>query len=297
MTEKQKETAELLKVFLSYSWRNSAERFALGKTLENLENCQFIYDRKHIAPGACIHQTISKLIEECDCIIVLITKDSLSSFEVRDELTRAHALAKHIVPIVEVGIETDSLPWLIRDLRQIRYDTLDFDSVVRNIEEYLKELKPLRKSSPIGFTAIPYLDSEAGNEALAIAEKFLLRIGVLVPKKGQPEPAQLEVSDHYRIMVELAFKDFLSRKEMANQNKFQLLTAARAFVLLGEITEAGMKSVPIDNLYICQEVISRYHNFEGFMAAESIKSNWNEMFNAVESKAKNKAEYGDEERT
>ncbi len=123
--------------FLSYSWKNSAERVALGKAISSNPNHSAIYDKKDIPIGHDIHRTISELLETCDCFIVVLTEESINSHEVRDELVRAHSLKKLIIPIVQSGIKMENLPWFIREQNQIRYDQEHFDRVIEDVEKTL----------------------------------------------------------------------------------------------------------------------------------------------------------------
>lgn len=122
------------KVMLSYSWQNSAERVALSKHLDSIDGVTVLFDKKDIAIGSQVHQTISDLLTEADCLVVLLTKQAVSSKEVLDEVTRAHERSKHIVPIVADDVAVDLLPWFLREINFVKYSPSDFDGVVSATE-------------------------------------------------------------------------------------------------------------------------------------------------------------------
>jgi|GEM_PF-7043261 hypothetical protein len=132
------------KVFISYSWSNSAERRAMISELNKLERVKVLVDKDQISPGMKIHQRISEIIDDSDCIIALLTKHGISSKEVFDEIVRAHERKKDIIPVVEEDVNISELPWYLRDTLYIKYDKRDFDST---LEYILKAIK--QKASPL----------------------------------------------------------------------------------------------------------------------------------------------------
>ena len=126
------------KVFVSYSWKNSAERRALSAEIKQLKNVELIIDKEQILPGQPVHTTISELLDKANCVVVSLTEDGLSSKEVLDEISRAHDRGKDLIPIVAKDTDMSSLPWYIRDLNWISYDDRDFDSVLQTIIAAIK---------------------------------------------------------------------------------------------------------------------------------------------------------------
>ena len=132
------------KIFLSYSWSNSAERRALTSEIAKLESVEALVDREFIQVGDAVHQRILEMIDAADCIIVLLTAEGLQSQEVLDEISRAHDRKKLIIPVVAEGIELKALPWYIRDLNWIQYNQRNFDDVVEKIINTIK-----RRANPL----------------------------------------------------------------------------------------------------------------------------------------------------
>jgi len=128
------------KVFISYSWENSAERRALEAELSKDDSVELIVDRKKIKPGDPIHHNISKMIVDAECIVVFLTKEGLESVEVRDELSRCHDRGKKIIPVVMKDIDLKSLPWYLRDINFIEYDNKNFDAVLDRLKIAIFEL-------------------------------------------------------------------------------------------------------------------------------------------------------------
>jgi len=132
------------KVFISYSRTNSAERCALVCELSKIK-LDPLYDKGEISPGTGIHEKISELIDQADCVVTMLTEDGLKSREVREELTRAHERHKKIIPIVDRQQLTKfPLSSFLQDVDHIPYNRKDFDSVITalipklTLEHYLK---------------------------------------------------------------------------------------------------------------------------------------------------------------
>lgn len=121
------------KVFLSYSWSNSAERRALVNEIKQIKSVEVLVDKLEIQPGDSIHTSISHMINRADCVVVLLTEEGLQSHEVLDEISRAHERGKLIVPVVSEKIRIESLPWYMRDINFIKYDERNFDQVVETV--------------------------------------------------------------------------------------------------------------------------------------------------------------------
>lgn len=121
------------KVFVSYSWSNSAERRALESELSRVTGIVLLVDRQFIKPGDKIHERIGVMIDASDCIVVLLTPEGLRSVEVRDELSRCHERGKRIVPVVTDGTNMSGLPWYLRDIHFINYREREFDRVVEEV--------------------------------------------------------------------------------------------------------------------------------------------------------------------
>lgn len=134
------------KVFVSYSWSNSAERRALKSELSTLENVSVLVDKDSIKLGDQIHSIVNEMIDAADCVIVFLTREGLGSHEVRDEISRTHDRKKLLIPVVQSDTPLEELPWYIRDVNYIRYDSRNFDEVIDSVRARIDELaNPLRQ--------------------------------------------------------------------------------------------------------------------------------------------------------
>jgi TIR domain len=135
------------KVFLSYSWANSAERRALQLELQSIKSVQVLVDASGIQPGDAIHERVAQMIASADCVIVFLTAEGLQSRQVLDELSRCHDRRKFIVPVVAEGTTMESLPWHIRDLHWIKYNN-------RNLMTWCASLPPPLRYAPTHLTTL-----------------------------------------------------------------------------------------------------------------------------------------------
>ncbi len=127
------------RVFMSYSWANSAERFALEAEISKIHSIDLIVDAGNIGPGDEIHKRIDELLAATDCVIAFLTEEGLRSHEVLDELVRVHDRGKFIIPIVGEGTSLETLPWFLRDRNFISYNGRNFDQVAETVINALIE--------------------------------------------------------------------------------------------------------------------------------------------------------------
>ncbi len=175
------------KVFLSYSWSNSAERHALAKAISEIPNVMPLVDKEFIQPGDSVHDSISNAIDDADCLVVLLTREGLKSREVLDEIGRAHERKKLIIPVVAEKTPLEKLPWYLRDLNWITYGDRNFDQVLEAIMKTIsRRANPLegidlRKMPSTLVNAIQagarFLDvppsSESGGYKTSFADEYL----------------------------------------------------------------------------------------------------------------------------
>ena len=121
------------RVFISYSWFNSAERRAIVAELERVRSIEVLVDTHALLPGDAIHAGLESMIDTTDCVIVFFTERGLASGEVLKEVSLAHQKGKLIIPIVAKGLHLDDLPGYLRDVSAIVYDERLFDRVVDEI--------------------------------------------------------------------------------------------------------------------------------------------------------------------
>lgn len=128
------------KVFVSYSWSNSAERRALSSEISDIEGVEVLVDRDFIRPGDPIHERVNRMITDADCVVVLLTEEGLKSTEVLDEISRVHDRGKLIIPVVAESTTLEMLPWYVRDLLSLPYNERNFDEVIDKVVERVRTL-------------------------------------------------------------------------------------------------------------------------------------------------------------
>ena len=103
--------------FLSYSRKNKDFALKLQKDLrENQVECWI--DTRDISAGKIWDREIEEAIQSCDSLILILSKDSVESDNVLDEVYHALGIGKNIIPIM---IEDCKVPY-----RLSRYQNIDF---------------------------------------------------------------------------------------------------------------------------------------------------------------------------
>lgn len=187
-----------IKIFISYSWKNSSDRTAIAKSLGEIKDIEVYYDKSHIKKGKNIHSEISDILDKSHIVIALLTGSSVTSVEVRDELVRANERGLIILPIVDADVKDVDIPFFLRDVNQIRYLPDQFDSVLDAVVIAIQKLrveiwKPsIAKCTRNIFKHLDRFDDlpafrkdlaqdllqEADKEILAVTQNYSLDIGV-----------------------------------------------------------------------------------------------------------------------
>jgi hypothetical protein len=110
-----------IKVFISYSWQNMLTRDKLVSKLKDAQHSPQ-WDQNNISVGDHLHYGILRMLEESDVVVACLTRESVDSTAVHEELTRAHHQYMKIYPIVETSIVT-KLPWFLDSDSQLRYSS------------------------------------------------------------------------------------------------------------------------------------------------------------------------------
>ncbi len=135
-----------LKVFLSYSQRNQDLAYAImlstkdqiSKKPEFNYELKFLYDEDRFIEGDNIYEGILNALDEADCILAILTEDSLQSPYVIEELTRAHDRRLEIIAILENENLKDKVPWFLKDTKFILKKDLTSFQIAKNVVEVLK---------------------------------------------------------------------------------------------------------------------------------------------------------------
>ncbi len=127
-----------LNVFLSHSCHNHDEIKKIAKFLES-HGIICWKDLTEIRSGQRIHDRISAGLDQADCLIVLITKESVNSDEVLEEVLRARLRSKRIFYLIDSSrSRTDVSRLFSRGAWQDNPNTEDMTNTddVSNIIEY-----------------------------------------------------------------------------------------------------------------------------------------------------------------
>ena len=128
------ESAEKFDCFISYSSKDESEAMSLVQRLENRGLICWIALRD-IRPGAIYSDEIVAGINSCKYLIVLISKDSLKSQYVKNEVNIAADLNKLIYPVKLIDIEIDGgLRFYLSANQEVRLFDKTSDQVERLIE-------------------------------------------------------------------------------------------------------------------------------------------------------------------
>jgi hypothetical protein len=129
-------------VFLSYSWQNNLHRATLLRALESLEGVEVKHDRENVRFGEPIWRKIRSLLDISDCVVPILTEDSLKSFGVFEELVRAHDRDIAIIPLCDEKVPVKDLPEFLQ-VNLIRYsDNHDFeDKAVPQLVAHVARLR------------------------------------------------------------------------------------------------------------------------------------------------------------
>jgi TIR domain len=128
----------MIKVFISYSWKNLVTRKYLASELEDA-GYEPLWDEKNIPLGDHIGKGIVNMLEQSDVVVALLTPESVESRFVIEELGRAHHQYSTIYPIVHESIAT-KLPWFIDTNSNLRYTKDEelsncIDKLIKTLEE------------------------------------------------------------------------------------------------------------------------------------------------------------------
>lgn len=128
-----------LKVFVSYSRRDSgdfAEELVAGLELAGFSA---YVDRQDIAPGEAWEQRLGVLIQQADTVVYVISPEAVKSSRCEWEVHRALALSKRLLPIIWKSVPESEIPEELRRRQFIRFDV--GAGVTRPLAELAKALR------------------------------------------------------------------------------------------------------------------------------------------------------------
>ena len=194
-----------LRLFISYrkkdkNYINRIQRIIHSET--NLNDVAIWYD-DYLIPGESFNNNLSKMIEQCDAFIILITPNLLeeNNYVMNYEYPLAIRLGKKIIPIQVVETNRDKLSYYYKNIPN-PINLLEIDSFTKVIQSTGIQLNTNVKNSPqhmyligsaylngfeveINFDKAISLISEAANKGYIDAYKKLISIyhnGYFTPK-------------------------------------------------------------------------------------------------------------------
>lgn len=129
-----------MKIFISYSDKDRNKMIALEKAIISSSlGLKPIIVAKDITPGLTLTEKVKRAINDCDILIPIITKNSIISQWVNQEIGFAEGKERKIFPIVDKGI--------IKKLKGFVHNQIDIPfSFESNIKSKNKEGISFRKS-------------------------------------------------------------------------------------------------------------------------------------------------------
>src|SRR5688500_17112868 len=128
--EKQRRT------FLSYSRANKEFALRLARELKS-EGFPVWLDQLDIPLGARWDVEVEKALIECEIFMIIITKDSISSENVLDEIGYAIDSGKRFLPVL---LEKCNIPLRLRRFQYVDFTNKSFDEGVETAKDLLRTL-------------------------------------------------------------------------------------------------------------------------------------------------------------
>lgn len=132
----------MLSVFISYSSKDASEARRLARELTRHDVRTWI-DEYEILPGDSITQKISEGIRQSDFVIVLLSRNSLSSDWVRFEIGKAFAKNREAssIRLIPVRIDDSPIPEYLKDVRYVDL-TANYDAGIDELTRVFHQEKP-----------------------------------------------------------------------------------------------------------------------------------------------------------
>ena len=124
------------KVFISHSTRDKGLVDMLRAVLERI-GIQTVVAEDVAQPGERLTWKIQKLLDDSDCVVVLLTRHGTRSQWVQNEVGLALGKEKPIVPLVEKGVQVGGI---LHDLEYIEFDRQNPDSAISKTASFLQKL-------------------------------------------------------------------------------------------------------------------------------------------------------------
>ena len=172
--------AENKTIFISYSHRDRGICDRIDALLEKRKDFTVWYD-KGLVPGEVYRRRIAEVIRSSDYFIILLSKTSVASDWVIDEVEYAKKLRKRILPIWLENVDIpDDLDMILQRYHSLFWHLRASDE---QFEESLQSMFDPVKEKPVGHALVGY-----GNE---FSEKVNLEMKNLLAKENQYRYSEL----------------------------------------------------------------------------------------------------------
>jgi formylglycine-generating enzyme required for sulfatase activity len=210
-------TSEKLKIFISYSRRDSSD-FA-DELLAGLELAGFapFLDRHDIAPGEKWEERLGGLIEQADTVLFVVSPEAVKSERCQWEVDKALAESKRVLPVVWKPVPETDIPAELRSRQFLRFNAgTGFARPLAQLSEALRQdLEWIREHTRLAELATRW-------QARRCADALLLRGDDVTAaqewaerwKSGEPE-----VTEKIRAFIAASKKAELTH--LAKSNKAQ----------------------------------------------------------------------------
>jgi hypothetical protein len=121
-------------IFISYSHKDAESAVRLAKNLES-EGYEVWLDRTDIQTGAHWDDEIVKGLNASEIFVVLLSKQSAESQNVKDEIGYAIDHDKHILPVL---LEECEVPFRLRRVQYVDFTQLKFEEGIQKVRAILK---------------------------------------------------------------------------------------------------------------------------------------------------------------
>lgn len=140
-----------------------------------------VYLAEHdVAPGQRLSEKVTNAIEASNAVIVLLSKNSLQSVYVQQEIGVAHHAGKSVIPILMDEVVGSDLG-ILNDREYIRLDPMEPGDALARLSIALGNLLAAQRKQ----LALELAARQSRDEALVVAGAVLLIIGLIVISQSQ----------------------------------------------------------------------------------------------------------------
>lgn len=129
----------MFKIFLSHSGSDENIARKIQNKAQNMGFETYMY-QDDPQPGKNLPKKLEYEIKQSDCVLALITNNSLNSPTVQQEIGFARGQDKWIIPVVQKGISHEKFGFL-QGNEVIKFDPKNDETGLKSINNYLEKIK------------------------------------------------------------------------------------------------------------------------------------------------------------